>query len=290
MPDAANDLYAQVCRHAVGTAVLGSIEEALCWDERTKMPAAGGEHRAEQVTLLAGIIHQRWTDPKFGEQLAGLAESPMADLQHGDKDVTIRRLKRQYDRRVKLPRTLVEELARTASLGEQAWQEARTGDDFPAFQPLLEKMIGLKQQEAEALGYGESPYDALLDDYEPGELTSTVAEVLADLREQLVPLVAEIRESGRRPDVSILHRKFPVEVQEAFGREAAAAIGFDFERGRLDVTTHPFCASLGPHDCRITTRYDENFFQRCVLWHPARGGAWHLRPGTAERAVRFAVG
>jgi len=260
MPDAANDLYAQVCRHAVGIALLSSIEETLGWDERTMMPVAGGEHRAEQMTLVAGMAHQRWTDSQFGEQLAELAESPLADLQHGDKDVTVRRLKRQYDKRVKLPQTLVEELTRTAVLGQQAWQEARANNDFPSFQPLLEKMVGLKQQEAEAIGYCESPYDALLDDYEPGELTSTVAEVLADLREQLVPLVAEVRESGRRPDVSILHRSYPVEVQEAFGREAAAAIGFDFKRGRLDVTTHPFCAGLGPNDCRITTRYDENFF------------------------------
>ncbi|HYW81103.1 MAG TPA: carboxypeptidase M32, partial [Thermoguttaceae bacterium] len=200
MSDAANDLYAQVCRHAVGTALLSSIEETLGWDERTKMPIAGGEHRAEQMTLLAGMAHQRWTDPKFGEQLAELAVLPLPDLQHGDKAVTVRRLKRQYDKRVKLPQTLVEELTRTSVLGQQAWQEARANNDFPAFEPLLEKMIGLKQQEAEALGYSESPYDALLDDYEPGELTSNVAKVLADLREQLVPLVAEIHQSERRPD------------------------------------------------------------------------------------------
>ena len=270
------DLYEQVCRHAGGIALLDSIEAVLGWDERTKMPAAGGAHRAEQMTLLAGMVHQRWTDPQFGRQLAELSESPLADPQHSDSAVTIRHLKRQHDKKIKLPKALVEELARTAVLGQQAWQEARANDDFASFQPLLEKTVGLKQQEAEALGYDESPYDALLDEYEPEESTANVAEVLAGLREQLVPLVAAIHQSSRRPDVSILRRSFPVDVQETFGREAAAAIGFDFDRGRLDVTAHPFCAGLGPHDCRITTRYDENFFSGAFfgIMHEAGHGIY----------------
>ena len=101
---------------------------------------------------------------------------------------------------------MVEELARTAVLGQQAWQEAREKDDFPSFRPLLEKMIELKRQQAEALGYPQCPYDALLDDYEPEELTANVGRVLAGLREELVPLVAEIQQSGRRPNTALLAR------------------------------------------------------------------------------------
>jgi len=127
-------------------------------------------------------------------------------------------------------------------------------------QPLLGKTFDLKRAQAEALGYEECPYDALLDDFEPGELTSNVGRVLADLRQALVPLVGAIADSRRRPDVSILSRRYPIEMQEWFSRDAAAKIGFDFCRGRLDVTAHPFCTGLGPHDCRITTRYDEHFF------------------------------
>ena len=290
MSEDAQLLYNNVCQHARRTALLGSIEEVLGWDERTKMPPAGAEHRAEQMTVLSGIIHQRRTDPDFGRWLAELSESPLAADPHGDSGTTIRRLKRQYDKRVKLPQSLVEELTRTAVLGQGIWQKARADNDFASFRPLLEKTIELKRQEAEALGYPECPYDALLDEFEPEALTAEVTRVLAGLRDELVPLVGEIGQSGREPDVSILSRRFPIDRQEAFGREVASSIGFDFNRGRLDVTAHPFCTGLGPNDCRITTRYDEHFFNSALLRHPARGRPRHLRPGAAGRSVRAAAG
>ena len=119
----------------------------------------------------------------------------------------------------------------------------------------MAKTFELKRAEADALGYESTRYDALLDDYEPGERTSNVTRVLADLREALVPLVAEIAASSKRPDISILARRYPIDAQETFAKAGAAGIGFDFQRGRLDVTAHPFCTGLGPNDCRITTRY-----------------------------------
>ncbi len=129
-------VFEEVCRHARRTAVMASIHEFLGWDERTMLPPGGAEHRAEQSTLLAGMIHQRWVDYKFGEQLDGLA-ADSADNDDSDAAVIVRRLKRQRDKRVKLPQSLVEELSRTAVMGQQAWQEARNGDDFAMFQPLL---------------------------------------------------------------------------------------------------------------------------------------------------------
>ncbi|MEK6248290.1 MAG: carboxypeptidase M32, partial [Planctomycetales bacterium] len=114
--------------------------------------------------------------------------------------------------------------------------------------------------EADALGYEECRYDALLDEYEPNETTANIRRVLGALREDLVPLIQEIVGSTRRPDVDLLTRTFPVAGQQRFGRQAAERIGFDFARGRLDTTVHPFCSGIGPHDTRITTRYDPNFF------------------------------
>ena len=250
--------FAQVCDHARQTAVLASVAETLGWDERTMMPSAGAEHRAAQTTLLSGLLHERQTDPRLGHWLGQLAQSPLAADPHSDAGATIRQLKRQYDKQVKLPKTLVEELTRVSVLGQSAWEQAKREDDFARLRPWLEQMFALKRQQAEALGYAEHPYDALLDDFEPNERTSTIRTVLGGLRRELVPLVEAIGQSGRRPDISILSRRFPVAVQEALGREAAARIGFDFRRGRLDVTAHPFCAGLGPNDCRITTRYNEH--------------------------------
>jgi carboxypeptidase Taq len=185
---------------------------------------------------------------------------PPDEIGAADASVVARRLKRLRDKRVKLPQSLVEELARTAVLGQQAWQEAREKNDFPSFRPLLERTIELKRQQAECLGYADCPYDALLDEFEPEERTANVGRVLASLREELVPLVARLEGVAQRPDTSILERTFPVDVQNRFARQAATAIGFDFSRGRLDVTAHPFCTTLGPHDCRITTRYHERSF------------------------------
>ena len=262
-PDAADPTfpaYESLTHHIRQTSLLGGVEAVLGWDERCMMPAAGTETRAEQITLLSGLIHERLTDPRIGEWLQTIDGGTLAADPHGEAGATVRQIRRQYEKRNKLPKTLVEELAHTAVVGQAKWQEARQNNDFASFAPVLEKMVRLKREQAEALGFAESPYDALLDEFEQGEITSRVTQVLGALRDELVPLVAKIRESGRKPRIDVLERRYPVELQRAFGRKAAADIGFDFQRGRLDVTAHPFCTGLGPNDCRITTRYDENFF------------------------------
>ncbi|MEE2707110.1 MAG: carboxypeptidase M32 [Planctomycetota bacterium] len=242
------------------TARLASVVSVLGWDERTQMPPAAAEHRGRQIQALAGIIHDRNTAPQVGEWLAELADSTLAEDGHSDSGTVIRQLKRSYDKQSKLPRSLVEELARIEIEGQQIWQRARADNDFAAFRPILEQIVELKRQQADAIGYPECRYDALLDDFEPEELTSNIRRVLEGLREDLVPLIREIVESGRSPDVSILKRHYPEPAQADFGTTAADEIGFDFSRGRLDVTAHPFCSGMGPNDTRITTRYDERFF------------------------------
>src|SRR5262249_16927395 len=122
---------------------------------------------------------------------------------------------------------------------------------------LLERAIELKRQEAVAIGYDDETYDALLDEYEPGARTTEVATTLRGLRQQLVPLVAAIANSARRPNLNVLPGNYPIDLQEKFASRRTAAIGFDFSAGRLDVTHHPFCGGAGPRDIRLTTRYDE---------------------------------
>jgi carboxypeptidase Taq len=279
MPSSSYDI---LCRLTRETALLQSIEALIGWDERTYMPPAAGEYRAEQMTYLSGVIHQRRTDKHIGELLGELATSPLTRDKHSDEATTIRQLQRDYDKQVKLPQALVEELTRASVLGQQAWVEARKNNDFPAFAPHIKKLFDLKRQQAEALGYQANSYDALLDDFEPDALTADVARVLADLRKELVLLVQAIQQAKQRPDASILTREYPAAAQEAFGKAAAAAVGFDFNRGRLDVTHHPFCSGMGPHDCRITTRYDEHFFPSALFGtlHEAGHGIYDqgLRP------------
>ncbi len=281
----------KLCAHARETALLQSVAELLGWDERTKMPPAAGAYRAEQMTYLSSLVHRRQTDPQLGDWLAELAASDLASDPHSDAGATIREMRREYDKLVKLPQKLVEELTRASVLGQQAWVEARKNDDFATFAPILERIVGLKQQQADAIGYADCPYDALLDDFEPGETTKNVARVLEAFRGELVPLVAAIADSSHQPDLDILKRNYPIDAQETFGKQAASAIGFEFNRGRLDVTHHPFCAGMGPDDCRLTTRYDERFFPSGFfsILHEAghgiydqglRGDQFGLPPGT----------
>src|SRR3954464_12216952 len=187
--------YDSLCKHAREVAILNSVQGLLSWDERTKLPPAGGEYRAEQMSYLAGLIHKKQTAPEVGEWLAELIDSPLAADPHSDTGADIVNLKRDYDRKTKLPQALVEELAKLSVLGQQLWVEARKANDFARFRPLLERTIELKRQEAAAIGYEKEPYDALLDEFEPGAKTTDVAGALKGLREQLVPLVAAIAAS-----------------------------------------------------------------------------------------------
>ena len=255
-----SEVYRSLCAHARETALLASIRGLLEWDERTKMPRAAGAHCADQLAYLAGEIHRRQTAPQVGDWLAQLAESPLAADPLSDSGTVIRELRRQFDKKTRLPQSLVEELSRAATLGEQTWVEARKANDFAMFRPRLERMLELKRQEAAALGYTTTPYDPLLDDYEPHATTAEVSAVLAALRDALAPLVQEIMATGRQPDVSVLQREFPIDVQESFGKEISAAMGFNYDAGRLDTTTHPFCGGAGPGDVRITTRYNVRDF------------------------------
>src|SRR5262245_48076115 len=131
------EVYQRLCSHARETALVTSIRGLLEWDERTKMPTAAGSHRADQLAFLAGEIHRRQTAPQVGEWLSALADSPLAADAHSDSGTVIRELRRQFDKKTRLPQSLVEELSRAATLGEQTWVEARKANDFAMFRPKL---------------------------------------------------------------------------------------------------------------------------------------------------------
>jgi carboxypeptidase Taq len=261
----AESAYAELIRRTKEAAVLSACGAVLGWDERTYMPRNGSTFRGDQMGLIARLTHEMATDPKVGECLAAVEGSTLTKNPESPEAVNVQEIRRGYDRAVKLPKDLVEELARVTTRAQQVWQEARAANDFPAFRPWLEKVVALKRREADAVGYKDHPYDALIDEYEPGATAADVRQVFASLSADLVPLIAAIAGSKRRPRRDVLEREYPVEAQQAFVRSAAEAIGFDFESGRLDVTTHPFCSGIGPGDCRITTRYNPRFFNEAFF-------------------------
>jgi carboxypeptidase Taq len=268
------EAYQELIQRSREQSLLGSCAELLAWDEETYMPRAGAAHRGNQQALLAGLHHEQATDPRLGELLRVVESSSLVADPLSPEAVNVRELRRGYDRLTRVPRKLVEELARTTSLAQREWVVARQEGDFALFRPWLDKIVTLKRREAEAIGYETVPYDALLDEHEPGARCADLAVLFDTLRRGLLPLIAEITDSGHKPDVSILRRDYALDRQRTFGEMTAAAIGFDFQRGRLDTATHPFSTSIGPGDCRITTRYNTQHFSDaffCILHEAGHG-------------------
>jgi carboxypeptidase Taq len=257
---AENNAYTALLTELKEIALLGSVAALLDWDEQTQLPAKGADTRAAQASMLARMKHERFTSPRIGELLEAAGQSTEAEDADSDVAVNVRETRRKYERARKLPASLVEEQTRVAVLAQHAWGEARKKNDYPAFAPWLEKNLVLKRREADCVGYAAERYDALLDEFEPGETAANVRKTFEQLRQALVPLVAKIVDSGRKAPLEILERDYPLEAQARLARHAAEVVGFDFEAGRLDVSLHPFCTDLGPGDTRMTTRYDPKYF------------------------------
>lgn len=254
------DLFDKVCSHARQAMLTHTAADALEWDERTGMPPAAGDYRAEQVAVLRARTHELRTDPGYGEQLQQLSESTNGDL-HDDRGATVRGLLRDWRRDCKLPTELVERIAVASVRGQQSWDAARKANDFARFRNPLAELIELKREAGGRLAEhtDRSSYEALLDEYEPDVRVDQLQTMFEQLRGPLVELIARIADSECQPDTSVLTKVFSIVRQRDFSLRTAEAVGFDFERGRLDETSHPFCTTLGPNDCRILTRYDPHW-------------------------------
>lgn len=242
-------------------ATIGSIGSLLGWDQQTYMPALSAPHRADQLAYISSLSHQHATDPRVGELLdvcqndASLMADPLARA-------NVREMRRDYDRRVRLPVSLVSDLARTTSAAQHAWQHARETSNFDQFSPHLEQVLELTRRKAECYGVpdGGELYDALLEDYEPGCTARELDDILTPLCQRVSELVKELNQQGKQPDDSPTRVPFDADQQHEFGIKVLTAIGFRFDAGRLDTTAHPFCSGMAPGDTRLTTRYrDERF-------------------------------
>ncbi len=254
---------------------IQSAAAVLSWDQETYMPAGGGAARAEQIATLEGLAHQRlvsaeletllteWVDPATGQAADGWDE-PSRSL--------LRETWRDFSRAKKLPSDFVIRLSRECSLAQQAWVTAREESRFSKFLPSLKIILGLKRDEAGYLGYRNSPYDALLDTYEPGSTIAQLTPLFAQLRERLVPLLQRVQASHTAIDDRCLHQSFDEAKQVEFGRLVLTAMGYDFERGRLDLSAHPFTTSFHPTDVRVTTRVFEKDLPSCLFSCIHEGG------------------
>ena len=217
------------------------------------------------MALVAGLVHDRATDPRIGELLSEVESSSLVADAESVESVNTRELRRDFDRATRLPRRLVEEMARVTALSSQAWSEARDRDDFNSFAPFLEQTFALAREKADAIGYEEVRYDALLDDYEPGMTTARLSPLFERLRSGLVPLVDSLRDKPSSSAERMTEREFPLDHQRVFAEGVAAALGFDLECGRFDPGPHPFCTMIGTGDVRIASRYQLRNFPNGFL-------------------------
>lgn len=237
---------------------IGMIESSssvLDWDAEVNMPEGGLAQRADQLSLLAAIAHERRTSPRVGEWLSQLEGRTTDEVQ----ETNVRETRRVYDRAVKIPTELVQRIARVSAMAKESWATARKESEFAKFVPHLTELLDLKRQVADCVGYKGERYDALLDEFEPGATAAEISSLFESLRGPLSDFVRRIADAPKKPDSSILSRHFPIEVQKLWARQCAMTVGFDFKRGRIDESTHPFCSGFNPGDVRLTTRYYENF-------------------------------
>lgn len=224
----------------------------LEWDQETYMPDGGEDARAHQVATLRRLAHEHLVSDTTATRLA-CAEADTPD------DPLVVMARRDYDRATLLPPRLVAETAEAVARAKSAWKRARETNAFAVFAPHLERLVALNVERAHLAGFADTPYDALLDLYEPGLTAKVLDGVLGDLRRDLVPIV-EALAAQPRPDEAFLHSRYPSEAQWAFTLDVLRDVGFDLQRGRQDVSAHPFTTSFAPSDVRLTTRLDERFF------------------------------
>jgi len=236
---------------------LGSAVAVLHWDQEVNMPSKGNDLRAKIIGSLSGELHNKFTSDNFEKLLLELRKELDAGKLSDKDNCIVRETWREFSREKKLPLDFVKELAETTSKAQMIWAKARKKNDFKLFLPELKKIVALKRKEAKLVGYKDSPYNALLDSYEPYMDVEEIEMIFSELKDFLVPFLAKIKKSKVKINSNVLKGNFAIEKQVKFNEFVAKKIGFDFEAGRLDKSTHPFTIGFHPQDVRITTRYDE---------------------------------
>ncbi|WP_066415995.1 carboxypeptidase M32 [Halorubrum aethiopicum] len=249
----APDAYDALLERAKRWNAVGSAAGVLGWDQQVMMPEGGTPARSKQLSALSSVRHDMLTDDETAALLDELADADLTD----EQAAVVREIRREHERADAVPVELVEQISEASSEALAAWEEAKAEDDFEAFAPHLERHVELKREYAEHVDPDRDPYEVLFEEYEPCLSIDRAEAILEELREALVPMIDAIRESDRDLAVDTFEGTFPTDDQEALARDALETVGYDFDRGRLDVSSHPF-TSGNQFDCRVTTRFDES--------------------------------
>ncbi|MFU8893775.1 MAG: carboxypeptidase M32 [Luteolibacter sp.] len=256
--------------------VVKSIGSVIGWDQETGLPQAAASHRAMQIAWISARAHEIKTSDNWRKALEE-AEAANDGTNPGES-ANLHQLRRDFDRDSCLPVELVARNSKATSLAKHAWADARKRSNFSSFAPHLQTLIELAREKADLWGYQEEPYDALLENYERATTTAAVSELFDKLEPQLRRIASEAVEKSNIKSPSLPPGPYPIHAQQQLNARIAESLGFDFSKGRIDTTTHPFCATLGPSDVRLTTRYDEQDFTSSLfgVLHETGHGLYEL--------------
>jgi carboxypeptidase Taq len=270
--------YKKLLQKTKNITTLSSATAILHWDMETMMPPRGIKLRSLQLAMLSRIGHKMSTDPETGRLLKEVMKHPEYDELDAVHKRNLYLIKKHYDEQTKLPEELVAETAKQKAITIDTWKKAKAAKDFLKFKPELKKLFDLRKQAAEILMEVKetaTPYDALIDIFEPKMTSANISKVFKELREGLVSLLRKCDASPKQPDTSILERAVPIETQKRIGRLLAEFIGYDTESnesgGRIDETEHPFTTGYYD-DVRITTHYYPNKFVSSIFSILHEGG------------------
>ena len=260
------DKWREMCDLSVSAAILE-------WDQETYMPKKGQAGRGQVLATLAGLRHRLLTDQALSDAVATTAEAAPAD---SDLAAQCKAANRYINRASRVSEKLTKELAAATSAGLAAWQKARAASDFSLFSDELARIVDLRREQAAAIDPTAPAYDVLMDEYEPGATQAMLAPVFEELCAELSPLIKAVADCCFIVDEAPAMGEFPEAAQASFGQEMATAMGFDFDAGRLDLTTHPFCTGFQNQDVRITWRYMEDDFRSALygIMHEAGHGLY----------------
>lgn len=267
--------YKNLFKHGRYVQTLQGIVSLLDWDQETHMPEAAAEIRSEQLKAMAGLIHKEKVSRKFADSLGKLIDIKTGHFLALDLPTrhqsAVKEWRRDYLIEKALPKRFVEDFAKLSSNSILAWRDARKESRFSSFAPYLKKIIAFNRKKADYLGYEKHPYDALIDLYEPGMTSDAVANLFEKLKLANVALLKKIVQTPEMDNQKLCGR-YSEEGQLAFSKKLLEAMGYDFKRGRLDLSTHPFSSSSHPTDSRITTRLNQNNIFDCLSTVLHEGG------------------
>lgn len=273
------DHYSDILRISRQSSLLEGVSHLLEWEQETYMPPGANSIRAEQLSLLAGLIHKGKTEKKFSSALAKCIDMKTGKILEEklsvEKKVALKEWRKNFLKETALPTSFVEEFAKLTSQAMEVWRISRKEDTFSRFAPYLERIVAMNRRKAELLGYKAHPYDALLDLYEPNIKTKEINVLFSNLQKAIKSILKAIQK-GPQPDDSFLFGTFDQDKQIAFGKVILEKMGYDSQHGRLDISTHPFSSSTHPTDTRITTRIHPTGIMNCItsILHEAGHGLY----------------